>query len=163
MGRGEIDFDFKEAEVLVDDGGKAIDVVLRERSVAERLIEEVMLAANETIAEHFHSMDVPFVHRVHETPNVCKLQSLFELLARIRDSVKGTAHDVHPQALQKVIHAVKGKREEMIVSKLMLRSMKQAKYDPKSIGHFGLATDFYTHFTSPIRRYPDLVVHRLIR
>src|SRR5699024_1544039 len=163
MGRGAIDYDFKEAEVLVDDGGKAIDVVLRERSVAERLLEEFMLAANETIAKHVHWMDVPFVHRFHEDPDEGKLQHFFEFLAGLGYSVKGTAHDVHPQALQKVIHAVKGKREEMIVSKLMLRSMKQAKYDPKSIGHFGLATDFYTHFTSPIRRYPDLVVHRLIR
>lgn len=163
MGRGAIDFDFKEAKVLVDDEGKAVDVVLRERSVGEKLIEEFMLAANETVAEHFHWLDVPFLHRIHEDPNEDKLQHFFEFLAGLGHSVKGTANEIHPQALQKVIETVKGEPEELIVSKLMLRSMKQAKYDPKSIGHFGLATQFYTHFTSPIRRYPDLTVHRLIR
>lgn len=163
MGRGAIDFDFKEAQVLVDENGKASDVVLRERSVAERLIEEFMLAANETIAEHFHWMDVPFIHRIHEEPDQAKLQNFFEFVAGLGYVVKGTANEVHPQALQKVIDEVQGKPEEMIVSKLMLRSMKQARYDPQSIGHFGLATEFYTHFTSPIRRYPDLIVHRLIR
>ncbi|WP_373896275.1 ribonuclease R [Virgibacillus sp. CBA3643] len=163
MGRGAIDFDFKEAQVLVDEKGKAEDVVIRERSVGERLIEEFMLAANETVAEHFHWMDVPFIHRIHEDPDEGKLQSFFEFLGSLGLSVKGTANEVHPQALQKVIEEVQGEPEEMIVSKLMLRSMKQAKYDPQSIGHFGLATEFYTHFTSPIRRYPDLIVHRLIR
>ncbi|WP_449355780.1 ribonuclease R [Virgibacillus natechei] len=163
MGRGAIDFDFKEAQVLVDEKGKPEDVVIRERSVGERLIEEFMLAANETVAEHFHWMDVPFIHRIHEDPDEGKLQSFFEFLGSLGLSVKGTANEVHPQALQKVIEEVQGEPEEMIVSKLMLRSMKQAKYDPQSIGHFGLATEFYTHFTSPIRRYPDLIVHRLIR
>lgn len=163
MGRGAIDFDFKEAQVLVDEKGKAVDVVLRERSVGERLIEEFMLAANETVAEHIHWMDVPFIHRIHEDPDEGKLQNFFEFVAGLGYKVKGTANEIHPQALQKVIESVKGKPEEMIVSKLMLRSMKQAKYDPSSIGHFGLATEFYTHFTSPIRRYPDLIVHRLIR
>src|SRR5699024_7887246 len=163
MGRGAIDFDFKEAQVLVDDNGKAIDVVLRDRSVGERLIEEFMLAANETVAEHLHWMDLPSIYRVHEDPDEGKLQQFFEFLAGLGYSVKGTANDVHPQALQQAIERVKGEREEMIVSKLMLRSMKQAKYEPHSLGHFGLATDYYTHFTAPIRRYPDLIVHRLIR
>lgn len=163
MSRGAIDFDFKEAQVLVDENGKPEDVVLRERSVAERLIEEFMLAANETVAEHFHWMDVPFIHRIHENPDEGKLQTFFDFLAGLGYSVKGTANDIHPRSLQQVLEKVKGKPEEMIVSKLMLRSMKQAKYDPQSIGHFGLATEFYTHFTSPIRRYPDLIVHRLIR
>lgn len=163
MARGAIDFDFKEAQVLVDEEGKAQDIVIRERSVGERLIEEFMLAANETVAEHFHWMDVPFIHRIHENPDQGKLEHFFEFLAGLGHHVKGTANDVHPQALQKVLEKVKGLTEEMIVSKLMLRSMKQAKYDPQSIGHFGLATEFYTHFTSPIRRYPDLIVHRLIR
>ncbi|RLL46598.1 ribonuclease R [Oceanobacillus piezotolerans] len=163
MGRGAIDFDFKEAKVLVDEEGKAIDVVLRERSIAERLIEEFMLCANETVAEHFHWLDVPFIHRIHEDPDEGKLQNFFEFLASLGISVKGTANEIHPQALQKVLDEVEGRPEEMIISKLMLRSMKQAKYDPQSIGHFGLATEFYTHFTSPIRRYPDLIVHRLIR
>ncbi|MDY0408846.1 ribonuclease R [Virgibacillus soli] len=163
MSRGAIDFDFKEAQVLVDEEGKATDVVIRERSVAEKLIEEFMLAANETVAEHFHWLNVPFVYRIHEDPDEAKLHHFFEFLAGLGHVVKGTANEVHPQALQKIIEDVREKPEEMIVSKLMLRSMKQAKYDPESIGHFGLATKFYTHFTSPIRRYPDLIVHRLIR
>ncbi|MCM3397197.1 ribonuclease R [Oceanobacillus profundus] len=163
MGRGAIDFDFKEAKVLVDESGKPTDVAIRERSVAERLIEEFMLAANETVAEHFHWLDVPFIHRIHEDPDEGKLEKFFEFLAGLGISVKGTANEVHPQALQKVLESIEGEPEEMIVSKLMLRSMKQAKYDPQGIGHFGLATEFYTHFTSPIRRYPDLIVHRLIR
>ncbi|WP_430791082.1 ribonuclease R [Virgibacillus flavescens] len=161
--RGAIDFDFKEAKVLVDDAGKATDVVIRERGVAERLIEEFMLAANETVAEHFHWMDVPFIHRIHEDPNESKLQHFFEFIGGLGYKVKGTANEIHPQALQKIVDEVKGTPEEMIISKLMLRSMQQAKYDPNSVGHFGLATEFYTHFTSPIRRYPDLIVHRLIR
>src|SRR5699024_4796249 len=163
MTRGAIDFDFKEAKVLVDEKGKATDVVLRERSTGERLIEEFMLAANETIAEHFHWLDVPFIHRVHEDPDEGKLETFFEFLGGLGIHVKGTANEVHPQALQKVLNDIKGEPEEMIISKLMLRSMKQAKYDPQSIGHFGLASEFYTHFTSPIRRYSDLIVHRLIR
>ncbi|MGJ9457561.1 ribonuclease R [Oceanobacillus sp. CF4.6] len=163
FGRGAIDFDFKEAKVLVDDTGKPTDVVVRERGVAERLIEEFMLAANETVAEHFHWMDVPFIHRIHEDPDEGKLEKFFDFLGSLGLSVKGTANEVHPQALQKVLDSISGEPEEMIVSKLMLRSMKQAKYDPQGIGHFGLATEFYTHFTSPIRRYPDLIVHRLIR
>lgn len=163
MKRGAIDFDFKEAQVLVDDEGKAVDVVIRERSVGERLIEEFMLAANETVAEHFHWLDVPFIHRIHEPPDEAKLEHFFEFLAGLGYVVKGTANDIHPLELQKVLERVKGKTEEMVISKLMLRSMKQAKYDPVSVGHFGLSTQFYTHFTAPIRRYPDLIVHRLIR
>jgi ribonuclease R len=163
MGRGAVDFDFKEAKVLVNETGEVQDVVLRERSVGERLIEEFMLAANETVAEHFHWLDVPFIHRIHEDPDEGKLQTFFEFLGGLGYVVKGTGNEIHPQALQKVLEEAKGKSEEMIISKLMLRSMKQAKYDPQSVGHFGLATDFYTHFTSPIRRYPDLTVHRLIR
>ncbi|MFD2922653.1 ribonuclease R [Halobacillus naozhouensis] len=163
FGRGAIDFDFKEAGVIVDEEGKAVDVKIRERSVAERLIEEFMLAANETVAEHFHWMEVPFIHRVHEDPDESKLQNFFEFVANLGFAVKGSADNIHPQALQKVLEEVKETQEEMIISKLMLRSMQQAKYDPQSLGHFGLSTEFYTHFTSPIRRYPDLIVHRLIR
>ncbi|WLV23929.1 ribonuclease R [Aciduricibacillus chroicocephali] len=163
MGRGAIDFDFKEAKVLVDENGKADDVIIRERSVGERLIEEFMLCANETIAEHFHWLDVPFVHRIHEDPDAGKLEKFFEFLGTLGYSVKGTANEIHPQSLQTVLEEVQNKPEEMIISKLMLRSMKQARYDVEGIGHFGLATQFYTHFTSPIRRYPDLMVHRLIR
>ncbi|MBB6453559.1 ribonuclease R [Salirhabdus euzebyi] len=163
MSRGAIDFDFKEAKVEVNEQGEATDVVLRERSVAEKLIEEFMLAANETIAEHFHWMQVPFMHRIHEDPDPAKLQRFFEFIANLGYIVRGTANEIHPKALQKVLEEVKGTQEDMVISKLMLRSMQQAKYDPESKGHFGLSTEFYTHFTSPIRRYPDLIVHRLIR
>lgn len=163
MKRGAIDFDFKESKVLVDEESKPVDVVLRERSVAERLIEEFMLAANETVAEHFHWMDVPFIYRIHEDPKEDKLRRFFEFITNFGYIVKGTANDVHPRALQEIIEEVQGKPEEMVISTVMLRSMQQAKYDPESLGHFGLSTEFYTHFTSPIRRYPDTIVHRLIR
>ncbi|MFS0780158.1 ribonuclease R [Bacillus sp. 1P06AnD] len=163
MQRGAIDFDFKESKVLVDSEGHPTDVVLRERSVAEKLIEEFMLVANETVAEHFHWMNVPFIYRIHEDPKEEKLQRFFEFITNFGYVVKGKANDIHPRALQEIIEAVEGKPEEMVISTVMLRSMQQAKYDPASLGHFGLSTDFYTHFTSPIRRYPDLIVHRLIR
>src|SRR3954469_238340 len=163
MHRGAIDFDFKESKVLVDEEGKPTDVVLRERSVGEKLIEEFMLAANETIAEHFHWMDVPFIYRIHEDPKEEKLFRFFEFITNFGYIVKGTANSVHPRALQEIIEEVRGKPEEMVISTVMLRSMQQAKYDPESLGHFGLSTEFYTHFTSPIRRYPDTIVHRLIR
>lgn len=161
--RGAIDFDFKEAKVLVDEDGKPTDVVLRERSVGEKLIEEFMLAANETIAEHFHWLDVPFIYRIHDDPKEDKLRRFFEFITNFGYLVKGTANSVHPRALQEIIEEVQGKPEGMVISTVMLRSMQQAKYDPENLGHFGLSTEFYTHFTSPIRRYPDLIVHRLIR
>lgn len=163
MKRGAIDFDFKESKVIVDEEGKPNDVVLRERSVAEKLIEEFMLAANETVAEHFHWMEVPFIYRIHEDPKEDKLRRFFEFITNFGYLVRGTANSVHPRALQEIIEEVQGKPEEMVVSTVMLRSMQQAKYNPESLGHFGLSTEFYTHFTSPIRRYPDLIVHRLIR
>lgn len=163
MTRGAIDFDFKEAKVLVDDEGKPTEVVLRERSVAERLIEEFMLVANETVAEHFHWMNLPFIYRIHEDPNEDKLARFFQFITNFGYVVKGTGNDIHPRSLQEIIEEVQGKPEEVVISTVMLRSMKQARYEPESLGHFGLSTEFYTHFTSPIRRYPDLIVHRLIR
>ncbi|WP_078431643.1 ribonuclease R [Metabacillus halosaccharovorans] len=163
MTRGAIDFDFKEAKVLVDKEGTPTEVVLRERSVAERLIEEFMLLANETVAEHFHWMNVPFIYRIHEDPNAEKLQRFLEFITNFGYTVKGAGNDIHPRALQNILEEVAGTPEETVISTVMLRSMKQAKYDPESLGHFGLATEYYTHFTSPIRRYPDLIVHRLIR
>ncbi|MFD3446494.1 ribonuclease R [Microbacteriaceae bacterium 4G12] len=163
MKRGAIDFDFKEAKVLVDEEGHPTDVVLRERSTAEKLIEEFMLAANETVAEHFHWMNVPFMYRVHEDPKEDKLERFFQFITNFGYVVKGKANDIHPRALQQVLEMVQGQPEEMVISTVMLRSMKQARYDAESLGHFGLSTEFYTHFTSPIRRYPDLIVHRLIR
>ena len=163
MLRGAIDFDFKESKVLVDSDGHPIDVVLRERSVAEKLIEEFMLAANETIAEHFHWMELPFIYRIHEDPKEDKLQRFFEFITNFGLVVRGKANHVHPRALQEIIESVRNKPEETVINTVLLRSMQQAKYYHENIGHFGLATEFYTHFTSPIRRYPDLIVHRLIR
>ncbi|GGE81405.1 ribonuclease R [Priestia taiwanensis] len=163
MNRGAIDFDFSEAKVIVDEDGKPVDIALRERSVAERLIEEFMLAANETVAEHFHWMNVPFMYRIHEDPKEEKLERFFEFITNFGYVVKGSANDIHPHSLQQVLDMVKGQPEEAVISTVLLRSMRQAKYDAESIGHFGLSTQFYTHFTSPIRRYPDLIVHRLIR
>ncbi len=163
FGRGAIDFDFKEAKVLVNSEGTPEDVVLRERSVAEKLIEEFMLAANETVAEHFHWMKLPFVYRIHEDPDAEKLNSFLEFITGFGYVVRGTANTIHPRALQSLLKEIQGEPEETIISRIMLRSMKQAKYDVHSVGHFGLSAEFYTHFTSPIRRYPDLLVHRLIR
>ncbi|MCL7749024.1 ribonuclease R [Halalkalibacter alkaliphilus] len=161
--RGAIDFDFKEAKVLVDEEGKPTDVVIRTRSVAEKLIEEFMLAANETVAEHFHWLKLPFVYRIHEDPDAEKLGKFLEFITNFGYVVRGNANTVHPRALQKLLEEIKGEPEETVISTVMLRSMQQAKYDTNSLGHFGLSTEFYTHFTSPIRRYPDLLVHRLIR
>ncbi len=137
--------------------------MIRERSVAERLIEEFMLAANETVAEHFHWMDVPFLYRIHEDPDPAKLERFFKFAVNFGYVVKGSTDSIHPRTLQSLLEEVKGEPEEPVISTVMLRSMQQAKYNPDSVGHFGLAAEFYTHFTSPIRRYPDLIVHRLIR
>ena len=163
MERGAIDFDFKESKVLVDDEGWPTDVVIVERTVSERLIEEFMLAANETIAEHFHWLQVPFIYRIHENPKAEKLQRFFEFLTNFGVVVKGTGNDIHPRAMQEIVESIEGLPEEAVISTMLLRSMQQAKYFDESLGHFGLSTDFYTHFTAPIRRYPDLIVHRLIR
>lgn len=163
MARGSIDFDFKESKVLVNEEGWPTDIVLRERTVAERLIEEFMLAANECVAEHFHWMNVPFIYRIHEDPKPEKLQRFFEFVTNFGIVIKGTGNSVHPKALQEVIQSIEGLPEEPVISTMLLRSLQQAKYYPESLGHFGLSTDYYTHFTSPIRRYPDLIVHRLIR
>ncbi|MER2107675.1 MAG: ribonuclease R [Solibacillus sp.] len=161
--RGAIDFDFKESKVVVNEDGWPTDIILRERTVAERLIEEFMLAANETVAEHFHRMEVPFIYRIHEDPKPEKLQRFFEFITNFGLIVKGSGSSVHPKALQEIISSIEGLPEEPVISTMLLRSLQQAKYYPESLGHFGLSTEFYTHFTSPIRRYPDLVVHRLIR
>ncbi|GEN82805.1 ribonuclease R [Sporosarcina luteola] len=161
--RGAIDFDFKESKVIVDDNGWPTDIVLRERTSAERLIEEFMLAANETVAEHFHWLQVPFIYRIHEDPKAEKLTRFFEFLTNFGIVVKGTGNKVHPRALQEIVESIEGMPEETVISTMLLRSMQQAKYFEESLGHFGLSTDYYTHFTSPIRRFPDLIVHRLIR
>lgn len=163
MKRGAIDFDFQESKVIVDEQGKAIDIVKRERSVAEQIIEEFMLAANETVAEHFHWLRVPFLYRIHEDPDQEKLLHFMQFASNFGYVVKGKGNSVHPRALQTLLEEIRGSKEETVISTVMLRSMKQAKYDAESLGHFGLAAEFYSHFTSPIRRYPDLVIHRVIR
>ncbi|MEE1238022.1 MAG: ribonuclease R [Turicibacter sp.] len=161
--RGSIDFDLEESKIIVDEYGFPIDVVLREREIAERIIEDFMLAANETVAEHFHWMDVPFIYRVHEHPKPEKLERFYKLARALGYEIKGTKDHVHPKALQMITEAVHGKPEHAAINTMMLRSLQKARYSEESLGHFGLAAEFYTHFTSPIRRYPDLVVHRLIR
>lgn len=163
MGRGAIDFDFREAKIYVDEAGTPTEIGFRTRSIAEQIIEEFMLAANETVAEHFHWLKQPFMYRVHEEPNQEKLMAFMEFITNFGYSIRGKGNTVHPRALQQLLEEVKGTPEEIIISTVMLRSMKQARYDAESLGHYGLSTDFYTHFTSPIRRYPDLIVHRRIR
>ncbi len=163
MRRGAVDFDFVESKVIVDENGKAVDIVKRERSIAEQIIEEFMLAANETVAEHFHWLKVPFIYRIHEDPDQEKLQNFMAFAANFGHQVKGRGNSIHPRALQNLLEAIQGTKEQTVLSTMMLRSMKQAKYDAESTGHFGLAAEYYSHFTSPIRRYPDLVIHRVIR
>ncbi|WNS47035.1 ribonuclease R [Paenibacillus sp. MMS20-IR301] len=163
MRRGAVDFDFEESKIIVDEAGKAIDIVKRERSVAEQIIEEFMLAANETVAEHFHWLKVPFLYRIHEDPDPEKLQNFMAFASNFGYHVKGRGNSVHPRALQDLLEQIQGTKEQTVISTMMLRSMKQAKYDAESTGHFGLAAEFYSHFTSPIRRYPDLVIHRVMR
>ncbi|MEB7799340.1 ribonuclease R [Staphylococcus xylosus] len=161
--RGEIDFDIDEAKVLVNEEGIPTDVQLRKRGEGERLIESFMLAANETIAEHFDRLEVPFIYRVHEQPKSERLRQFFDFVTNFGLMIKGTGEDIHPSTLQKIQQEVEGQPEQMVISTMMLRSMQQARYDDVNLGHFGLSAEYYTHFTSPIRRYPDLIVHRLIR
>lgn len=164
MKRGAIDFDFVESKVIVDETGKAVDIIKRERSIAESIIEEFMLAANETVAEHFYWLKVPFLYRTHDNPDQEKLLHFVQFAANFGYTVKGKGGSViHPRALQTLLEDVRGSKEQTVISTVMLRSMKQAKYDAESLGHFGLAAEFYSHFTSPIRRYPDLVIHRVMR
>ncbi|WP_372634471.1 ribonuclease R [Cohnella sp.] len=163
MRRGAIDFDFQESKVIVDEQGKPVDIVKRERSIAEQIIEEFMLAANETVAEHFHWLKAPFVYRIHEEPTNEKLLTFMQFASNFGYAVRGKGNTVHPRALQTLLEEIRGSKEETVLSTMLLRSMKQAKYEAESLGHFGLAADYYTHFTSPIRRYPDLIVHRVMR
>lgn len=162
MRRGAIDFDFPEVKVKLDDAGKPVEIVKRVRTIAESIIEEFMLVANETVAEHMFRLKMPFVYRVHEEPEAEKMVRLNQLLHNFGQRL-GKMDDIRPGALQKVLVQIAGRPEERIISTVMLRSLKQARYESENLGHFGLAARFYTHFTSPIRRYPDLVVHRLLR
>jgi ribonuclease R len=161
--RGAVDFNFTEAKIIVDENGKPVDIVKRPRSVAERLIEEFMLSANETVAEHYNRLEVPFVYRIHENPDAEKLQSFYQFVTTFGYRMKGKADKVKPRALQDLLLKISGRPEETVISTVMLRSMKQAKYSTENAGHFGLAANFYSHFTSPIRRYPDLLIHRVMR
>ncbi len=160
--RGAIDFDFDECKIILDELGKPIDVVPYERAIANRIIEEFMLVCNETIAEHMFWANVPFVYRTHEEPDEEKLMIFNEFVHNLGYVIKWSK-EVHPKALQEVVEKVKGHKEETVVSTLLLRSLKQARYTPESLGHFGLAARYYCHFTSPIRRYPDLIIHRIIK
>lgn len=162
MHRGAIDFDFPELKVKLDEQGKSLEILKRERTLADSLIEEFMLAANETIAEHAAKQTLPFVYRVHEDPDEEKMVELNELLHTFGYHLK-TTKEVRPAHLQVILDKISGRPEERIISTVMLRSMKQARYEPDNLGHFGLAAEYYTHFTSPIRRYPDLMIHRILR
>lgn len=160
--RGAIDFEEPEAKIIVDDKGKPTDIVLHERGTAEKMIESFMLMANETVAEDYFKKHVPFLYRVHETPDQEKMQSFFEFVSAFGLNVKADPSHVKPIDLQKIVSKTIDTPEEAVVQMMMLRSLKQAHYSPEPLGHFGLAAEFYTHFTSPIRRYSDLMVHRMI-
>lgn len=162
VSRGSIDFDTREAKIEVDPEGMPVDILVRERGIGERLIESFMLAANETVSEYYATQQLPILYRIHARPDEAKMQRFLEFVSSFGINVKGTKDSVSPLDLQAVMNEVKGKPEETVVSMLMLRSMQQAKYDVDPIGHYGLAADYYSHFTSPIRRYPDLILHRLI-
>ncbi|WP_132281306.1 ribonuclease R [Natranaerovirga hydrolytica] len=161
--RGSIDFDFPESKIILNDQGEPIDIKAYDRNVATKIIEEFMLLANETIAEDYHWQEIPFVYRTHEIPDPEKIQKLAQFIYNFGYHIKSHKEDVHPKEIQKLLTDIEGKAEEPIISRLALRSMKQARYTVSNDGHFGLSTQYYTHFTSPIRRYPDLQIHRIIK
>ncbi|KXG74010.1 ribonuclease R [Thermotalea metallivorans] len=161
--RGSIDFDFDESKIILDENGKPIEVRKAERRIANRIIEEFMLICNETVAEHYYWANIPFVYRIHEDPDMEKIENFNKFIHNFGYHLKGATNEVHPKSLQDLLKKVEGKKEERIINTLMLRSLKQARYSPECSGHFGLAAQYYSHFTSPIRRYPDLQIHRIIR
>lgn len=161
--RGSLDFDFDEAYIKLNDQGIPTSVETAERRVANRIIEEFMLIANETVAEHFYWMEVPFVYRVHESPSLEKIEEFKRFISSFGLILKGNPDNIHPKALNEIIKKVEGKPEEHVVNTVMLRSMKKAFYGIECEGHFGLGVKYYSHFTSPIRRYPDLIIHRIIK
>lgn len=161
--RGAIDFDFPEAKIILNNDGDVVDIIQYERRISNRIIEEFMLITNETVAEHFFWLNMPFVYRVHETPAHEKIETLNKFISTFGYVIKGDLESVHPKALQGIIEQIHGKTEEKAISTIMLRSLKQARYSPECVGHFGLAAQYYSHFTSPIRRYPDLQIHRIIK
>ena len=169
--RGAIDFDFPEAKICLDAEGKPTEIRPYERNAATMIIEEFMLAANETIAEDFYWQELPFVYRVHEVPDADRIQKLSVFINNLGYYMKSigkakrkvSTQEIHPKEIQKLLDRIAGTPEEAMISRLTLRSMKQAKYSTESSGHFGLACQYYCHFTSPIRRYPDLQIHRIIK
>lgn len=161
--RGAIDFDFPEAKIILNGDGEVVDIKHYERRISNKMIEEFMLVANETVAEHFYWLQLPFVYRIHETPSLEKMEDLKKFIATFGYVIKGDLENVHPKEIQGIVEKIKGTKEEESISTIALRSMKQAKYSPQCVGHFGLAAKYYCHFTSPIRRYPDLQIHRIIK
>jgi ribonuclease R len=161
--RGSIDFDLKEPEIILDDEGMVEQIAALERNVAHRLIEEFMLVANETVAQHLDEHSVPTLYRVHEPPDPLKVEEFEEFIGTLGYGLGAPPDAVKPRHFQKLVERIQGKPEEKPIAFLMLRTMQKARYDPENLGHFGLAAGYYTHFTSPIRRYPDLVVHRTLR
>lgn len=163
--RGSIDFDFPESKILLDKDGTPLEIKPYERNTATKIIEDFMLLANETVAQHFYWMEMPFVYRTHENPDPEKILKLGTFINNFGYHIKVKAGDneVHPKEIQKLLASIEGSDEEALIARLTLRSMKQAKYSVNCSGHFGLACQFYCHFTSPIRRYPDLQIHRIIK
>ena len=161
--RGAIDFDFPEAKIILNGNGEVVDIKHYERRISNKMIEEFMLVSNETIAEHFFWLQLPFVYRIHETPSAEKMEDLKRFISTFGYTIKGDLENVHPKEIQGIVEKIKGTKEEESISTIALRSMKQAKYSPQCVGHFGLAAKYYCHFTSPIRRYPDLQIHRIIK
>lgn len=161
--RGSIDFDFPESKILLDEKGIPVEIKPYERNAATRIIEDFMLLANETIAEDYFWQDVPFLYRTHDKPDEEKMLKLGTFINNFGYTIRMPGGEIHPKEIQKLLDKIEGKPEEPLISRLTLRSMKQAKYTTLNSGHFGLATKYYTHFTSPIRRYPDLQIHRIIK
>lgn len=160
--RGYIDFDIDEAKILVDEAGVPTDVVLRDRGPGEKLIEDFMIAANECVATHIYFMNLPFIYRIHEYPKEEKIRDFLSFISGLGYHVTGNVSDIKPTTMQKILSQLEDKPEYKILSSLLLRSMQKAIYSPENAGHYGLASTCYTHFTSPIRRYPDTTVHRLL-
>lgn len=161
--RGSIDFDFAESKILLDENGHPTEIKPYERNTATKLIEDFMLAANETVAQHFFWLDIPFVYRTHEKPDPEKIMKLSTFIRNFGYHIKLSGEEIHPKELQKLLGRIEDTDEETLISRLTLRSMKRAKYTVECSGHFGLACQYYCHFTSPIRRYPDLQIHRIIK
>ena len=161
--RGAVNFDFPESKIILDEKGRAVDIRPYERNCATRLIEDFMLTANETVAEDYYWQQIPFLYRTHENPDSEKMKQLITFLHNFGYSLKSQQGEVHPKEIQKLLDKAEGSPEEALISRLVLRSMKQAKYTTSCTGHFGLAAKYYCHFTSPIRRYPDLQIHRIIK